>query len=67
MALHGVLAFAILTITLLASCEVPTDPFKNGQEQAVHDKGMYPDKVTPDTVPKDRMDTATDPSMDGKP
>ncbi len=65
----GLLAAVFVGLCLLTttSCEVPKDPFKDGQEQKVHDEGMYPDQVRTDTVPMDRMDTATDPSMDGKP
>ena len=67
MAIHGVMALSILSLALFSSCEVPQDPFKDGQEQEVHDKGIYPNKAVPDTTAMDRMDTATNPSMDGKP
>lgn len=60
-------AFVGLCVLTTSSCEVPADPFKNGQEQKVHDGGMHPTEVRTDTVRMERMDTATDPSMDGKP
>lgn len=64
----SVLLFLMIpSVAVLSSCEVPQDPFKDGQEQKVHDQGMYPDKNLPDTTAMDRMDTATNPTMDGKP
>jgi len=67
LALSGLVALAILSLAFFSSCEVPRDPFKDGQEQKVHDQGMYPERALPDTAAKDRMDTVTAPSMDGKP
>lgn len=66
-ALHGLMGLALLSLLVFSACEVPKDPFKDGQEQEVHDKGMYPDRTLLDTTAMDRMDTATNPSMDGKP